>query len=154
MYCSVDLFIYSTCTIHRLVLRSFECSLCYVVASQYIIAICHIHSNPPLTLPRRFIVIYGKTCCCILARGSGSQFPIGTIFYFLLITERGSGSPPVSYSVGIEGVFLDKETEACYLYPVFVVTACTGPIFIAEKLQLYWVQYGRLYKRLLSSSVL
>jgi hypothetical protein len=51
-----------------------------------------------------------------LAGGSGSQFPVETIFYFLLITEWGSGSPPFSYSVGTEGVFLDKEAEVCYLY--------------------------------------
>ena len=31
---------------------------------QYITATCHIHSNPPLTVPKRIIVIYDKARYC------------------------------------------------------------------------------------------
>ena len=51
-----------------------------------------------------------------LAGGSGSQFPVETIFLFSPNYLWFSGSPPVSHSVGTEGVFLDKEAEVCYLY--------------------------------------
>jgi hypothetical protein len=89
------------------------------------------------------------------AGGSGSQFPVDTISYFPLINERGSGSPLVSYLVGTEGVFFWlKRPKPVTSIPVFVFMSCTDPNFISEKLQLYWVQYGKFYKRFLSYSVL
>lgn len=67
-----------------------------------------------------------------LAGGTGTQFPEVTIFYFLLTIERGSGAPAVSSSVGTKSVFLDKESESCYLY---------------SRIHLYSLHRSKFYRR-------